>query len=128
VRYLRTVHGFGYAFSDGAASAADEDAVCRIVWGPREVSLADGENLVGRDPASAIPVDDPRVSRHHARIVVAGGAARLEDLASKNGTFLGDRRIASSEPLSDGDEIRIGPARLVFRCFRSTGSTRTALD
>ena len=127
-RFLRTVHGYGYAFADGAASASDEDVICRIVWGPREVSLADGENLVGRDPAAAIPVEDPRVSRHHARIVVAGGIARLEDLGSKNGTFLGERRIASSEPLSDGDEIRVGPARLVFRRFRSFGPTRTALD
>jgi DNA-binding winged helix-turn-helix (wHTH) protein len=127
-RFLRTVHGYGYALSDGEPREADEDAVCRIVWGPREVSLAEGENLVGRDPAASISVDDPRVSRHHARIVVAGGAARLEDLGSKNGTWLGERRIESPEPLSDGDEIRVGPARLVFRSFRACGPTQTALD
>ena len=127
-RYLRTVHGFGYAFSDGAARAADEDAVFRLVWGAREVPLAEGENLVGRDPTAAVPVDDATVSRHHARIVIDGGRARLEDLGSKNGTWLGGLRIASSEPLRDGDEIRVGPALLTFRAFAPTGSTETALE
>lgn len=127
-RFLRTVHGFGYAFSDGMVRAADEDAVFRLVWGPREVPLADGENLLGRDPAAAVPIDDATVSRHHARIVIDAGRARLEDLSSKNGTWLAGRRIASSEPLSDGDEIRVGPAALTFRTFAAAGSTETALD
>ena len=127
-RYLRTVHGFGYAFSDGAARAADEDGVFRLVWGLREVALADGENLLGRDPASAVPIDDSTVSRHHARIVLHAGGAVLEDLGSKNGTWLGGSRIASSVPLSDGDEIRVGPAVLIFRTFTSGGSTETALE
>jgi DNA-binding winged helix-turn-helix (wHTH) protein len=126
-RFLRTVHGFGYAFSDGSARAADEDAVFRLVWGAREVPLAEGENLLGRDPDTAVPIDDATVSRHHARIVIDGGSARLEDLASKNGTWLGGRRIASSELLSDGDQIRVGPATLTFRSFAAAGSTETAL-
>ena len=124
-RFLRTVHGFGYAFSDGTVGAADEDAVFRLVWGAREVPLAEGENLLGRDPDAAVPIDDATVSRHHARIVIHAGRARLEDLGSKNGTWLGGRRIASSEPLTDGDAIRVGPAGLTFRCFAATGSTAT---
>src|SRR5206468_7294912 len=106
----------------------DEDAVFRIVWGPREIPLADGENLIGRDPAAAVSIDEARVSRHHARIVIDGGRARLEDLASKNGTWLGGRRIDSPERLSDGDVIRVGPAVLTFRCFAPSGSTQTALE
>jgi DNA-binding winged helix-turn-helix (wHTH) protein len=127
-RYLRTVHGFGYAFSDGTVRAADEDGVFRLVWGLREVSLAEGENLLGRDPAAAVPIDDATVSRHHARIVIHAGDAVLEDLGSKNGTWLGGSRIASSVPLADGDEIRVGPAALTFRSFTSGGSTATVLD
>jgi DNA-binding winged helix-turn-helix (wHTH) protein len=126
-RHLRTVHGFGYAFSDGAATAADEEAVYRLVWGAREVVLADGENLLGRDPQAAVPIDDATVSRHHARIVLMAGGARLEDLGSKNGTWLRGRRIASSEALADGDEIRVGPAVLTFRAFVASGSTQSAL-
>jgi DNA-binding winged helix-turn-helix (wHTH) protein len=127
-RFLRTVHGFGYAFSDGTARAADEDAVCRLVWGSREVPLAEGENLLGRDPAAAVSIEDRTVSRHHARIVIDGGHARLEDLGSKNGTWLAGRRIASPEPLSDGDGIRVGPAALIFRSFPAAGATATARE
>jgi hypothetical protein len=127
-RFLRTVHGFGYAFSDGALGRADEDSVFRLVWGLGEVPLAEGENLLGRDPGSAVAIDDATVSRHHARIVIHGGRAALEDLGSKNGTWLGGLRIASSERLADGDEIRVGPAVLTFRCFTAGGSTETQME
>jgi len=127
-RWLRTVHGFGYAFSDGAAIAADESAVFRLVWGAREVPLADGENLLGRDPEAPVAIDDPTVSRHHARILVAGGLARLEDLGSKNGTWRRGRRLAGPELLEDGDEIRIGPATLTFRAFPPAGPTETGFE
>jgi hypothetical protein len=126
-RHLRTVHGFGYAFSDGGAAPVAEDAVFRIVWGPREVPLAAGENVLGRDPDCAIPIDDATVSRHHARIVIVGGDAALEDLGSKNGTWLRGARLAGSETLRDGDAIRVGPASLVFRRYAAGGSTQTQL-
>ncbi len=127
-RFVRTVHGFGYAFSDGTSIATDEDAVFRLVWGAREVPLAEGENLLGRDPEAPVAIDDPTVSRHHARIVIDGTRARLEDLGSKNGTWLGGRRIDRPEPLGDGDEIRVGPAAMTFRAFHVPGPTETALE
>ena len=83
---------------------------------------------MGRDPDVAISIDDPCVSRHHARIVVGSGRTGVEDLGSKNGTWRNGRRIASLEALSDGDEIRIGPAVLVFRAFIPGGATATALE
>jgi hypothetical protein len=126
-RHVRTVHGFGYAFSDGGAAAPDEEAVFRLLWGVREVALAEGENVLGRDPDCAIPIDDATVSRHHARIVIAGGDAALEDLGSKNGTFLRGARVAGSESLRDGDAIQVGPAALVFRRYASGGSTLTQM-
>ena len=124
-RFLRTVHGFGYAFSDGTPQAADEDGVFRLIWGAREVALGGGENLLGREAGAAVSIDDDTVSRHHARIVIDGGRAVLEDLGSKNGTWLRGSRIACSAPLSDGDEIRVGPVALTFRCFAPGGSTET---
>ncbi|MEP6995620.1 MAG: FHA domain-containing protein [Acidobacteriota bacterium] len=127
-RFLRTVHGFGYAFSDGATAAADEDAVFRLIWGARELPLADGENVLGRDPEAAVRIDDATVSRHHARIVIEGGCAALEDLGSKNGTWLRGQRIGGSAPLCDGDAIQVGPAAMVFRCYPSTGSTQTHVE
>lgn len=127
-RYLRTVHGFGYALTDGVAAAEDEGVFFRLVWGARELPLAEGENLLGRDPDGAVSIDDPTVSRHHARVLVAGGLARLEDLGSKNGTWLRGRRLAAPELLEDGDEIRVGPATMTFRAFAAGGPTETALE
>jgi DNA-binding winged helix-turn-helix (wHTH) protein len=127
-RFLRTVHGFGYAFSDGETALADEGAVFRLIWGAREVPLSVGENVLGRDPDAAVRIDDATVSRHHARIVIAGRLAALEDLGSKNGTWLRGSRIGGSEPLCDGDAIQVGPASMVFRCYASGGSTRTHVE
>jgi hypothetical protein len=127
-RFLRTVHGFGYALSDGGAAPADEDAVFRLIWGARELPLSVGENVLGRDPDAAVRIDDATVSRHHARIVIDGRFATLQDLGSKNGTWLRGSRIGGSEPLCDGDAIQVGPAAMVFRCFPAGGSTATQID
>jgi pSer/pThr/pTyr-binding forkhead associated (FHA) protein len=55
------------------------------------------------------------VSRQHARLTIEGEVATLEDLGSKNGTFVGDERLSSPRVLRDGDEIRLGQAvRLVY--------------
>jgi DNA-binding winged helix-turn-helix (wHTH) protein len=125
-RYLRTVHGFGYAFSaDAGPVAADEDGVFRLIWGVREVALSRGENLLGREPSAAVFVDDATVSRQHARIRIEPGRAMLEDLGSKNGTWLRGARIAGSRALSDGDEIRIGSVPMTFRCFAAERPTET---
>lgn len=81
-----------------------------------EVALHQGENLIGRDRAATVRVDCPGVSRRHARVVVDGETAMLEDLGSKNGTFLADRAAVKPVPLTHGDEIWIGHrvARLTF--------------
>ncbi len=81
-----------------------------------EIPLADGENLIGRDPEAKIRIDIGGVSRRHARIVVDGADVTLEDLGSKNGTYLRGRRVQKPTRLAHGDEIRIGHkvARLTF--------------
>jgi pSer/pThr/pTyr-binding forkhead associated (FHA) protein len=55
---------------------------------------------------------------------VSGGRAVLEDLGSRNGTWLRGERIDSPRVLSDGDEIRLGRIPMVFRVVRALGSTR----
>ncbi len=125
-RYLRTVHGYGYAFSaDGVRAAADDGGVYRLIWGVREVPLSGGENVLGRESTAAVSIDDATVSRHHARIVIDRGRAVLEDLGSKNGTWLRGSRIATSQALSDGDQIRIGSVPMTFRCFSGDRPTET---
>ena len=89
---IRTVHRVGYAFTAEVASTGPSlppgSAGARhwLVFSGRRVMLGDGENVVGRDPASHVHVDHASVSRRHARIAVAGLGVRIEDLGSKNGT------------------------------------------
>jgi DNA-binding winged helix-turn-helix (wHTH) protein len=132
---IRTVHRFGYAFQADVRAApalgrgpAREGIVCRLVWDGCEITLTPGQNLIGRDADAAVWVDDSAVSRHHARIVVGDDEATLEDLRSKNGTKLRGRRVEGVVPLEDKDTIGIGPATLLVRLYRQTGSTATAQD
>ncbi len=70
-------------------------------------------------------LDSPDVSRRHARITIAGDEATIEDLESKNGTFVMDRRLQAATRLVDGDMIRLGSFQLTFTAVRSRGSTET---
>ena len=130
-RFIRTVHGVGYAFcgeafevTDGGTGAAVRGetrlstalgARCWLTQKARTFPLAAGENLIGRDPRSAVWLEDESVSRRHARIRVDGDVARLDDLESTNGTFLNRTPLSSPTALQDGDIVRVGSLRLTFR-------------
>jgi DNA-binding winged helix-turn-helix (wHTH) protein len=129
---LRTVHGFGYAFSgkvvDSRESGRDEgNSLFRLARGKRRFALFDGQNIVGRDPDADVHIEHGSVSRRHARVSVRGGMAVLEDLQSRNGTFVGGRRIESPVELHDGDIIGLGPVTLTFQKLTSPGSTASDL-
>jgi len=133
-RYVRTVHRFGYAFSGNAqelrgtvSAVGGRKSIYRLIWGNREIALSPGENLLGRDEAAIVWIDEPLVSRRHARIVIDDTGAVLEDLGSKNGTYLRGKRIDAPTKLADEDELKIGPASIIFRVFRQTASTATAI-
>jgi DNA-binding winged helix-turn-helix (wHTH) protein len=127
-RWIRTHHGFGYSFFGEVREPANAEPgdACRLLWGAREISLGEGESLIGRAPDCMMRVDTPKTSRHHARIVITAGRAVLEDLGSRNGSYLGARRIDGPTPLRDGDEIGIGTAVLIFLGPGGTGTTETA--
>jgi DNA-binding winged helix-turn-helix (wHTH) protein len=128
-RYVRTVHGFGYAFKGAAAQAGPAAArgmVCRLIWKGGRATLPEGEHVIGRDDEATVVLDSPSVSRRHARILVAAGQATIEDLESKNGTLLNDRKVGTQEPLLDGDKLRVGSVPLTFRIVASASSTQTA--
>ena len=134
-QFVRTVHRFGYAFSGtaeelrgGASPAGGQKLIYRLIWGTREIALGPGENLVGRDKAAVVWIDDVLVSRRHARIVIDETGAVLEDLDSKNGTYLRGKRIEAPTRLADEDQVRIGPASMIFRVFEQTASTVTAIE
>ena len=130
-RFIRTVRGFGYAFcgateeESAGRPAISGTAACRLEWGKREIPLQEGENILGRTDDAVAWIDSSRVSRRHARIVVSGGKATIEDLGSKNGTSVSGRRIDCPTPLEGGDQIELGSVLMTFRVFHATGATET---
>ncbi len=80
-----------------------------------ELVLRQGENLIGRVPEAHIRIESPKVSRRHARIIVDGDSATVEDLESKNGTFVGDLRVKGARPLAHGDQLRLGQLAALLR-------------
>ncbi len=130
-RLLRTVYGFGYAFSGEAreerpAASAARSGGFLIVWDEEEIALAPGDNVLGRDPSVSVRIDDATVSRQHARILVTSRDATIEDLGSKNGTFLDGKRVrARPVRLAAGQQIQVGSVFLTFRRPSSEKSTET---
>jgi DNA-binding winged helix-turn-helix (wHTH) protein len=131
-RFLRTVHGVGYAFCGDAtpeepppARASAGSLSYRLLYEDREIALHPGENLLGRVDEGVVWIESHSVSRRHARICLEGGQATIEDLGSKNGTFCRGQRIAAPVRLSDGDEIGLGKVRLTFRVLSADMATRT---
>jgi DNA-binding winged helix-turn-helix (wHTH) protein len=129
--FIRTVYGYGYAFSgevvEDGKPASERAGVSRyrLMWGRKEIVLREGENILGRGADSIEWFDRDTVSRRHARILVAEEAAVIEDLGSKNGTYVRGHQIENACPLKDGDEIRLGSVPLTLRVFTKAGSTAT---
>jgi len=130
-RFVRTAHRVGYAFCADLDDAPDPSSsalpasLCWLIMNGRRIPLQPGENVLGRDVSDGIPVDSPSVSRRHARISVTTAHATVEDLGSKNGTYVRGERIATPVVLTDGDEVRVGSVMLQFRQPRGRRSTMT---
>ena len=129
-RFIRTAQRVGYAFCGPADPAAPATAsaagstFCWLIGEGGRLPLRIGENILGRDEdEGGVRIDSPTVSRRHARITVSPTGALLEDLGSKNGTFLRGEPVDTAHSLGDGDEIRVGSVVLRFR--RASG-TQTA--
>jgi DNA-binding winged helix-turn-helix (wHTH) protein len=121
---LRTVHGFGYAFQ---FERSPEGAAAPNAWllgSTAEVALQPGENILGRE-GEGIVVKSSTVSRRHARLVLGPAGAVVEDLGSKNGTYVNDRRVTAPMPIVDGDQVRIGSLLFTFRMAQGTETTET---
>jgi DNA-binding winged helix-turn-helix (wHTH) protein len=128
--YIRTAHGFGYAFSGNATTVTDaheatDRPACWLEWNRRRFPLSLGEHVIGRDPDVEVRLDDSTVSRRHARLVVTTEGTVLEDFGSKNGTFRGNERVTVPVRLADGDTIRIGSLVVTFHVRGLMMSTDT---
>jgi DNA-binding winged helix-turn-helix (wHTH) protein len=130
-RFVRTVHGFGYAFCGLADEDAEERTPTRSVvsywlaWEKVTIPLMEGENIVGREPGVNVWFDLPSVSRRHARIFIRRDRVTIEDLGSKNGTFVRGKPLTSPLDLGDGDELQIGSLVMRFRAWSAEAPTQT---
>jgi hypothetical protein len=129
--FVRTVYGFGYRFvgpvtvDAGTPEAGASRTKLYLVSTLGEMLLMDGANVIGRGADATIQIDSPGVSRYHARVLVSGREATLQDLQSKNGTYLNGTRISESPQLTDGDEIRLGSVVMTFKIATATSPTAT---
>lgn len=130
-KFIRTVHGLGYAF---CSDATDAPAASRprsphvtgwIEWGKQRFPLSIGEHVVGRDADVDVTLDSSTVSRRHARVVVDRDRTMLDDLGSKNGTYVGTERVTAPVRLRDGDAVRIGSVQVTYRARTARNTTET---
>ncbi len=134
-RYLKTFHGYGYAFvaevstEEGSESSSTRrsGSLFSLFWRSEEIPLREGRHIVGRGEGAGIFIDSVSVSRSHAAITVTGREAVIEDLGSKNGTYVRGEQIEALTELHDGDEIRIGVVSLSLRAINRGGTTATNL-
>jgi DNA-binding winged helix-turn-helix (wHTH) protein len=129
-RFIRTLHGYGYAFSadaDVTTGVGMEPEVRAYLIKPdgQALPIRESQSVVGRGSDVQVRLDLPGISRHHARITIADGHAIVEDLQSKNGTFVRGERIAEAKTLRSGDELSFGSVRVSFHIASATRSTET---
>lgn len=133
-RYLETITKRGYRLMATVEYLGEPPAVepvetagilCAVMVGEQEVLLEAGDNVIGRDSTATVRIDSADVSRRHARIVVEGDGASIEDLGSKNGTSVWGRSITGPTRLRDGDRIGVCGVLLIFRHLPALATTRT---
>ncbi len=115
VTVARRGYRFAAATTGSEAAAPAEYPRWWLVWNDRTLPLREGENVIGRHPASTVWLNVASVSRMHACISAGPDGAFIEDRDSRNGTLVNGRRTSSRRALIDGDRLTIGAEELVFR-------------
>jgi DNA-binding NtrC family response regulator len=122
-----------FAVPDGDGDAANRRRFALLIFCDSEAQVKlleeDAQVVVGREPPSEIVVDDPSVSRQHARFTLKDSEVWVEDLDSRNGTFLRGKKL-TRERLDPSDEVAVGRARISIAATRTgdAGAPPTASD
>ena len=101
----------------GAETAEDRKRPCvTVLTGSASgqlFKLPRGNTVLGRASNAEIRIADEGISRHHAKMWVETDKILLEDLESRNGTFVNGTKITGPTPLRDGDKIQIGATTVI---------------
>jgi DNA-binding winged helix-turn-helix (wHTH) protein len=126
---VATVPRFGYRFVATVVEERDgpvggSRSLHCVVWDGREFPLREGITVIGRADDADLRIPLPSLSRRHARVVVDGLAATIEDLGSRHGTWRGAVAVREPVRLASGDELLLGTARLVYCIVMPNDTTR----
>jgi hypothetical protein len=118
-----------YGWDDVAGGSKPQDAFLLAVnprsSTAREIRLIRLESSVGSGESNDVRIRDDTVSRRHALIRQHGRQWQVIDRGSANGTYVGKRKAVDWIRLRDGEEVRFGAARFVFRSGRTSGARAT---
>lgn len=104
---------------------SSQPSIFALIGGDLHIPLAVGRTVIGRDPECDARIDSHHVSRFHAAVEVEGGQVRIEDLGSKNGTWIGERLVDAPVELHTGDRVRLGRRAVTVRLVVRSQSTLT---
>ena len=132
--FVETIPRRGYrlvATVDGAPRSSPRlPASSPLALIGREVTLPlkSGRTVIGRDPACDARLDSYHISRFHVAVEVHGGRVVVEDLGSKNGTFINGKRISTAQELRPGDRLRLGRHAATLQLAADGASTWTEMS
>ena len=95
---------------------------------PTEHPLSESGTVIGRATCAALRVDDPSISREHARILHQGGFWQIMDLGSSNGTLVNEMPVRGVCRLMNGDQLRLGSCKFLFHCGPDVICSTTAVS
>lgn len=83
---------------------------------------------IGREPSCEVHLQDPDVSRSHARVLVHNGAVWVQDAGSRNGVFVNDARVVEHKQLKEGDQLVIGIHRFTLEVAQTAPAPEPGED
>lgn len=83
---------------------------------------------IGRDPNNELFLDDPEVSRHHARVILHNGAVWVQDAGSRNGVFVNGNRVSGHKQVSPGAQIQIGTHQFLVELPKAGMDSSVSID